>query len=313
MRHGPALAGAAQPGRLRARSGSRRSTPRSSCDRTLQGSLQALRAKAARPDGRLQGLGLGPADGGPRPLQLRDERARRPGFWTARDLDVVRPYVERYFTDVPAMAGRVGEDALARVATLGYPSPVVEQATLDLTEAALARDGPEPGGAPRARRRRLRAGRGGALAGAVRSGGEASHASAPEGILDRSTTLERGTDDFRPIVRILVTDLFSGYRLGELQLCQPHRHGADDPQPGPAERRPHAVDGDVLRPACRRRPHHHRGHAAVRGGPGLPAHAGPAHRRAGRGLAGRRRRRARRGWRHLRPAHARRPDLAPAR
>jgi N-ethylmaleimide reductase len=30
--------------------------------------------------------------------------------------------------------------------------------------------------------------------------------------------LERGTDDFRPIVRILVTDIFSGYRLGDLVL-----------------------------------------------------------------------------------------------
>jgi N-ethylmaleimide reductase len=30
--------------------------------------------------------------------------------------------------------------------------------------------------------------------------------------------LERGTDDFRPIVRILVTDIFSGYRLGDLNL-----------------------------------------------------------------------------------------------
>jgi aminopeptidase N len=66
------------------------------------------------------------------------------GFWTARDLDVVRPYVERYFTDVPQMAGRVGEDALARVATLGYPSPVVERATLELTEVALGRDGLSP-------------------------------------------------------------------------------------------------------------------------------------------------------------------------
>ena len=48
-------------------------------------------------------------------------------------------HVERYFADVPAMAGRVGEDALARVATVAYPSPVVDQSTLDLTQAALER------------------------------------------------------------------------------------------------------------------------------------------------------------------------------
>ncbi len=112
-------------------------------DRTLQGSLQALRAKASRPDGASKAWAWDQltADRGRSNYEMNELAA---GFWTARDLDVVRPYVERYFTDVPAMAGRVGEDALARVATLGYPSPVVEQATLDLTEAALARDDLSP-------------------------------------------------------------------------------------------------------------------------------------------------------------------------
>jgi aminopeptidase N len=112
-------------------------------DRTLQGSLQALRAKASRPDAESKAWAWD---------QLTGERGRSnyemnelaAGFWTARDLDVVRPYVERYFTDVPAMAGRVGEDALARVATIGYPTPVVEQATTDLTRAALERDDLSP-------------------------------------------------------------------------------------------------------------------------------------------------------------------------
>jgi aminopeptidase N len=62
------------------------------------------------------------------------------GFWRARDLELVRPYVPRYFTDVPAMQGRVGEDALERVATGAYPSPVVEQETVDATEETLRRD-----------------------------------------------------------------------------------------------------------------------------------------------------------------------------
>jgi aminopeptidase N len=112
-------------------------------DRTLQGSLQALRAKASRPDSASKAWAWDQLTGdrGRSNYEMNELAA---GFWTARDLDVVRPYVERYFSDVPAMAGRVGEDALARVATLGYPSPVVEQATLDLTEAALARDDLSP-------------------------------------------------------------------------------------------------------------------------------------------------------------------------
>ena len=121
-RHRPALAGAAQPGRVRARSASRRSTPRSSSTATLQGSLQALRAKASRPDAASKAWAWDQLTGdrGRSNYEMNELAA---GFWTARDLDVVRPYVERYFTDVPAMAGRVGEDALARVATLGLPQP----------------------------------------------------------------------------------------------------------------------------------------------------------------------------------------------
>ena len=63
------------------------------------------------------------------------------GFWLADDLDAVRPYAERYFTEVPAMAAWVGEDAIARVATLAYPARVVEDATVELSAAAVAGNG----------------------------------------------------------------------------------------------------------------------------------------------------------------------------
>jgi aminopeptidase N len=54
---------------------------------------------------------------------------------------VVRPYAPRYFTDVPAMTGWVGEDAMARVATLAYPARVVDEATADLSAETVARGG----------------------------------------------------------------------------------------------------------------------------------------------------------------------------
>ena len=67
------------------------------------GHLHALRA---RPPARtpVQGVGLGPADGEPRALQLRDQRARR-GFWVAGRPRRPPAYVSRYFADVPPMAG----------------------------------------------------------------------------------------------------------------------------------------------------------------------------------------------------------------
>jgi aminopeptidase N len=61
------------------------------------------------------------------------------GFWASGEPDVLRPYAARYFADVPAMSAWVGDDALARVATLAYPSRVVEEDTAALSRAALQR------------------------------------------------------------------------------------------------------------------------------------------------------------------------------
>jgi aminopeptidase N len=66
------------------------------------------------------------------------------GFWFAQDLDVVRPYVARYFEEVPAMTAWLGEDALARVASLAYPSRVVEDETARLSQDRVARGGLSP-------------------------------------------------------------------------------------------------------------------------------------------------------------------------
>ena len=82
----------------------------------------------------------GIADGALVEVLGKDERRLATGFWEARDQDVLRPYVVRYFTDVPALTGRVGEDALATVAALAYPSHVVEASTADKSASALQRN-----------------------------------------------------------------------------------------------------------------------------------------------------------------------------
>jgi aminopeptidase N len=73
-------------------------------DRTLQGSLHALRAKASRPDAASKAWAWDQLTGdrGRSNYEMNELAA---GFWTARDLEVVRPYVERYFTDVPGDGG----------------------------------------------------------------------------------------------------------------------------------------------------------------------------------------------------------------
>jgi aminopeptidase N len=107
-------------------------------DRTMAGNLKWLQAKASAPDAPSKDWAWDQltADHGRSNYELN---ALATGFWHAADQDVLRPYVARYFTDVPALSGRVGEDALARVATLAYPATMVEASTADLSAAALRR------------------------------------------------------------------------------------------------------------------------------------------------------------------------------
>jgi len=107
-------------------------------DPTMAGNLKWLQAKASAPDAAAKVWAWD---------QLTGEHGRSNyemnslamGFWHATDQAVLRPYVARYFSDVPAMSGRVGEDALARVAALAYPATLVETSTADQSAAALAR------------------------------------------------------------------------------------------------------------------------------------------------------------------------------
>jgi aminopeptidase N len=107
-------------------------------DRTMAGNLRWLQAKASEPDpaAKLWAWEQLTGEYGRSNYELN---ALAAGFWHASDQDVLRPYVARYFADVPALAGRVGEDALARVAALAYPANLVEASTADQSAAALGR------------------------------------------------------------------------------------------------------------------------------------------------------------------------------
>ena len=104
----------------------------------MAGNLKWLQAKASAPDAPAKVWAW---------EQLTGEHGRSnyelnalaAGFWHSRDQDVLRPYVARYFLDVPALSGRVGEDALARVAALAYPAGQVEASTAEQSAAALLR------------------------------------------------------------------------------------------------------------------------------------------------------------------------------
>ncbi len=107
-------------------------------DRTMAGNLKWLQAKASAPDAPAKVWAWEQLSGehGRSNYELN---ALAAGFWHARDPEVLRPYVARYFSDVPALSARVGEDALARVAALAYPATVVDASTARQSAAALER------------------------------------------------------------------------------------------------------------------------------------------------------------------------------
>ena len=82
-------------------------------------------------------VGAGEGGAGGRGRSDHGPQARATGFWDATTLDVGRPYGRHYFRDVPKRSGRVGEDALAQVAALAYPSRVVEFSTAEQSAVAL--------------------------------------------------------------------------------------------------------------------------------------------------------------------------------
>jgi aminopeptidase N len=107
-------------------------------DDTLQGRVNALTARASVPTAEAKAWAWEQLTGN-RERSNHELNALAQGFWLGPDLDVVRPYVPRYFTDVPAMRAWLGEDALERVARLAYPARVVEAATAELSARALER------------------------------------------------------------------------------------------------------------------------------------------------------------------------------
>ncbi len=108
-------------------------------DDSLAGQQAALSALASRPTEEAKAWAWRELTTNPERSNY-DLNALASAFWIAPDPALVRPYVERYFTDIPALAARIGEDALGTVATLAYPLRVVEPATLELSEAALAQN-----------------------------------------------------------------------------------------------------------------------------------------------------------------------------
>jgi aminopeptidase N len=79
-----------------------------------------------------------------RGASLRFAVATAEGFWHPEQADLTGDYVERYFTEMPAMAARRTPGAANRLAGAAYPHYAVSERTLAAAEAMLARDDLNP-------------------------------------------------------------------------------------------------------------------------------------------------------------------------
>ncbi|HET7801759.1 MAG TPA: aminopeptidase N [Humibacillus xanthopallidus] len=107
-------------------------------DDTLQGGLNALMCRASLPDPEAKDWAWQQLTGRHGRSNYEMVHLAR-GFWSAPDDALVADYVPRYFTDVPAMAEWVGEDALSRVVLVAFPKVFTDK-TADLSARTLERD-----------------------------------------------------------------------------------------------------------------------------------------------------------------------------
>ncbi|GAA4119668.1 aminopeptidase N [Knoellia locipacati] len=107
-------------------------------DTTLSGRLAGLAARAARPGTREKAWAWSEISGN-RERSNYELNALATGFWSSGSLEDLRPYAARYVADIPRLAEWLGADALDRVATLAFPSRIVETETVALVRAAMER------------------------------------------------------------------------------------------------------------------------------------------------------------------------------
>ena len=105
-------------------------------DRTQGGRLAALTARAALPDADAKAWAW-EALTTDASLSNHELTALGTGFWASGAPADLEPYVERYASDLPRLAGRVGDDAMQSVSLAAFPKRVGTPETLEVLERML--------------------------------------------------------------------------------------------------------------------------------------------------------------------------------
>jgi aminopeptidase N len=106
-------------------------------DSTAAGERHAEWARAARPDADAKRAAWTSATQD-QAISNHQTDALAGGFWQLEQVDLCRPYVERYFEEIEAVWEARTPQVAQTLANALYPSVVVEQDVLDRTDAFLA-------------------------------------------------------------------------------------------------------------------------------------------------------------------------------
>jgi aminopeptidase N len=112
-------------------------------DRSTAGEQWAARSRAARPDAEAKAAAWEAIIGDAK-LSNRLVEMTASGFWQAEQIDLVRPYVSRYFAEMPGMMRMRSGMSAERTAGLAYPTVMVEEETRRLATELLASEDLDP-------------------------------------------------------------------------------------------------------------------------------------------------------------------------
>ena len=112
-------------------------------DRSAFGAERAARWRASRPDpaAKAEAWRIIVDDD---VLSNRLVEAAAAGFWQPDQGALTEPYLERFFTEMPAMAARRTPNVVFAIAFSGFPQYAVAESTVEMAEAMLARDDLSP-------------------------------------------------------------------------------------------------------------------------------------------------------------------------
>jgi aminopeptidase N len=112
-------------------------------DRTATGEKRAATARAARPTAEAKAAAwsavMDSAD-----LSNHLAAATMGGFWISDQLELTRPYVDRYFAEIAGIWASRSFDTASTITQMLFPSAVIEQETVAKVDAYLADANPTP-------------------------------------------------------------------------------------------------------------------------------------------------------------------------